>query len=193
MGTTTVNNRFRNNDIDQSSQDYTPFRNIGIEFGFIMVMTAVLGIFYPSFLGLNLSFMHCLVLGVSGALSVYSGIDKNPRQAYLINMGLGAFFLLNAVIGYLVGDPGLPRFGFYSGDQLRTMAPGFMELATTDHLVHLLLSVVFFVEGVSWKYHFKPQPGTPFLHSKGFRFALRAFIFALILTVIISVAYTLRA
>ena len=138
MATTTVNN------ISEESQDYSPYRNIGIEFGFIMLMTAILGVFFPSFIGLNLSFMHCLILGVSGGLSVYGGFDKNPRQAYHINMGLGIFFLLNAGIGYLVGDPGLPRYGFYSADQLNKMAPGFLELATTDHLVHLLLAVVFF-------------------------------------------------
>jgi hypothetical protein len=196
MATTTIRNTTLNSGEKAQTDDenlYSPYRSVGIEFGFIMVLTAILGISLPNFLGLNLSLMHSLVLGSAGALSVYSGFIKSPLKAYRINLGLGIFFLLNAVIGYMVGDAGAPRFDFYTPAQLDKMAPGFLELATTDHIVHGLLALVFFAEAFSWKFHIKPSDLKPFLHSKPFRLGMRVLSFALILTIIVSVVYSVRA
>ena len=196
MATTTFrNNRLHSQEKAQVINEtslYTPFRSVGIEFGFIMVLTAILGIFLPHFLGLNLSFMHSLVLGGAGALSVYSGMIKNPRKAYRINLGLGIFFLLNAVIGYMVGDAGAPRFDFYTPEQLDRLAPGFLQLANTDHLVHVLLALVFFVEAFTWKFHINPSDAKPFLHSRPFRLGMRILSVTVIFTIIVSVVYSIR-
>jgi hypothetical protein len=191
---------FRNNQLHSQKRTqatnettlYTSYRSVGVEFGFIMVLTAVLGIFLPHFLGLNLSFMHSLVLGAAGALSVYGGMIKNPSKAYRINLGLGIFFLLNAVIGYMVGDAGAPRFGFYPPEQLDRMAPGFLELATTDHLVHALLALVFFIEALTWKFHIYPSHAKPFLHSRPFRIGMRILSVTVIFTIIVAVVYNIR-
>ena len=108
------------------------------DIGVVMIVLAVAGMFDEHFLGLNLNLMHCFVLGLFGILSVWSGVT-NKRRAYLINLVSGVFFILNAVLGFLVGDRG------------HKMAPGFLELSTFDHILHLSLGLFFLLVAYFWK------------------------------------------
>lgn len=121
------------------------------DLGMVMILVAVAGIFNSRFLGLNLSFMHCFVLAASGMLAIWSGTTTREK-AYVINLGLGVFFLLNAVLGFLVGDRGHLKIGYGSSEDLIVkFAPGFLELSTFDHVFHLALAVFMFIEAYSWK------------------------------------------
>lgn len=156
---------------------------IGLALSFCLIFLAVFGVIWPNFFSLNLSFMHSLVLGGSGVLSVYAILTRDKAKTYLIYLGLGIFFALNASLGWLLGDPGNPRFGFYSPQQLDAIAPGFLELATVDHIVHGIISVLFFVEAFTWKEYLSGKT-----HAVGKKSLLRAtkvgsvlFIIAMIL------------
>ena len=116
-----------------------------------MIIIALSGLFWPQFLNLNLSIMHCLVLAVSGVLAVWSGLTSNRRTTFRISLGLGVFFLLNAVLGVIVGEPGSPRFGFFSDQEIQEVAPGFLELSVFDHFMHGILAVAFLWDAYLWE------------------------------------------
>jgi hypothetical protein len=122
-----------------------------MEIGFVMIIIALSGLFWPQFLNLNLSIMHCLVLAVSGVLAVWSGLTSNRRTTFRISLGLGVFFLLNAVLGVIVGEPGSPRFGFFSDQEIQEVAPGFLELSVFDHFMHGILAVAFLWDAYLWE------------------------------------------
>jgi hypothetical protein len=157
---------------------------IGLALSFCLIFLAVFGVIWPNFFSLNLSFMHSLVLGGSGLLSVYAIITRDKAKTYLIYMGLGIFFALNAILGWLLGDPGNPRFGFYSKEQLDTIAPGFMELATVDHIVHAIISVLFFVEAFTWKEYLSGKT-----HEVGKRSIVRVMKIATIPLIILTIFF----
>jgi len=124
---------------------------ISWDIGIVMMMIGVVGFFKPDFLGLSLSFMHSLVLVGFGALAVWSGMAKK-NVAFRINLLSGIFFLLNSILGLLMGDRGHLRLGYgTSEDMIVKFAPGFLELSTIDHLFHIVLAVFFFIEAYSWK------------------------------------------
>jgi hypothetical protein len=61
----------------------------------------------------------------------------------------GAVYLLLGVAGFLAGGPGTPSVPPGSGpdDRLLVVVPGQLELATMDHVIHVLLGLVFLVGG----------------------------------------------
>ena len=125
---------------------YNSYQGFGMEVGFVMLLIAFTGLFWPRFFNLNLTFMHSLILATSGLLAVWTGLMTDRQKIFRITLGLGVFYLLNAVLGPLVGEPGSGRFGFFSGETIQTTAPGFLELSYFDHLMHSILALAFFRE-----------------------------------------------
>ena len=95
--------------------------------------------------------MHCFVLGASGLLAIWSGLIDDRTKAFAVNLGLGIFFMLNAVAGFILGRPGTKGGINVSDELILKVAPGFLELTTKDHLLHLLLAILFIGEGIIWK------------------------------------------
>ncbi len=121
------------------------------DIGVVMIIIAICGIFDPHFLGLNLGFMHCFVLTAFGLLSIYSGVTTRDKS-YKINLITGLFFLLNSVLGFLVGDRGHLKLGYgTTEDVMVRFAPGFLELSTFDHILHFVLAFFMLLEAYSWK------------------------------------------
>jgi hypothetical protein len=168
---------------------YGPPQAVGLEFGCMLILIALMGLFDPGFLGLNLSFMHVLVLGSSGALSAWASFSYPQHLCYRINLSLGLFFLLNAVIGYLVVKLNGAGSSFYSTEQLNRLAPGFSELGFADHLVHTFFSIIFFGEAFSVKYH---HLNRSFLKRTFLKYILRTFIVLLVLSLVMAVVSRLR-
>jgi hypothetical protein len=168
---------------------YGPPQAVGLEFGCMLILVALMGLFDPSFLGLNLSLMHVLVLGGSGALSAWASFSYPQNLCYRINLSLGIFFLLNAVIGYLVVRLNGVGSSFYSTEQLNRLAPGFSELGFADHLVHTFFSIVFFGEALSIKYH---HLNRSLLKKNFLKIITRIFIVLLVLSLVMAVVSRLR-
>lgn len=142
---------FQSSPTQDESTRYNAPQGFSMEIGFVMIIIALSGLFWPQFLNLNLSIMHCLVLAVCGALAIWNGLALNKRRNFHISLGLGFFFLLNAVLGVIVGEPGTPRFGFFSPEKVQEMAPGFLELAVYDHLMHGILALAFLWDAFLWE------------------------------------------
>ena len=131
-------------------KNYT--QTVAIAVGCLMIVIGLAGILNSEFLGLHLSAMHSLVLCAGGSLAIWSATNHSSRSAYYADLGLGIFFALNAIAGFMLGRPGTPGVGYEAQDDLLLrIAPGFVELATLDHIFHAVLAVFFFSGAFSWK------------------------------------------
>lgn len=152
MSTTLFSNSKQPINISSETEvGYNPPSALGLVISFMLIMVAFFGLVWPTFFSLNLSWMHCLVLGGAGVVSAIAALSRNKRLTIRIYYGLALFFFLNAALGWLFGDPGSPRFAFYSEQQLEKVAPGFLELAITDHIVHFMIALAFLAEAFAWK------------------------------------------
>lgn len=133
-------------------KNYT--QTVSIAVGCVMMVIGLAGILNPEFLGLHLSAMHSLVLCAGGSLAIWAATTNDSRKAYYADLGLGIFFALNAIAGFILGLPGLPGVGYEAKDDLLLrIAPGFVELATLDHILHTFIALFFFTGALSWKRH----------------------------------------
>lgn len=138
---------------------YDPLEMITVVTGFTMIILAFAGLIDPAFLGLQLSPMHCFVLGGSGALAVWAGLtsEENRARARKVSLVLGFFFLANVVIGVMIQEAVKTRSVFNELTVSR-IAPGFLELEPWDHFLHGALAVVFFLDFFLIRKQKGPEP-----------------------------------
>ncbi|HEX8559351.1 MAG TPA: DUF4383 domain-containing protein [Pyrinomonadaceae bacterium] len=119
--------------------------------GVVFILVGILGFVAPGLLGMHLSLAHNLVHLVSGALALYFGFAGTLSGARLFCIVFGVVYGLLGVAGFLFGGAGahtvagVPEHG---GDSsLLRALPGSLELASMDHIVHILLALIFLVGG----------------------------------------------
>ncbi|HEY0079365.1 MAG TPA: DUF4383 domain-containing protein [Pyrinomonadaceae bacterium] len=117
--------------------------------GFILV--GILGFIAPGLLGLHLSMAHNLVHIISGAAALYFGLAGTLRAARLFDLVFGAVYLLLGIAGFLFGGSASHTVGgvpAHSADSsLLRVIPGTLEFASMDHIVHILLGLIFLIGG----------------------------------------------
>jgi hypothetical protein len=111
--------------------------------GLIFIALAIGGTLIPELLGLHLSLVHNLIHLISGVLALSLGL-AGSNKAYNFCLFFGFTYGLLGIVGFLMGTPGYPAVGHLEADQnLFRIIPNVLELGTTDHLIHLLLSAIF--------------------------------------------------
>ncbi len=118
--------------------------------GVVFILVGILGFLAPGMLGMHLSLAHNLVHLVSGALALYFGFAGTLSGARLFCIVFGIVYGLLGVAGFLLGHAGahtvdVPAHG--ADSSLLPVLPHTLELASPDHLVHILLGLVFLVGG----------------------------------------------
>lgn len=119
--------------------------------GVVFILVGVIGFLAPGLLGMHLSLAHNLVHLVSGALALYFGFAGTLSGARLFCIVFGVVYGLLGVGGFLLGGggahtvAGVPAHG--EDSSLLRALPGSLELASMDHIVHILLALVFLVGG----------------------------------------------
>lgn len=126
---------------------YDSSEMITVVIGFVMIIMAIAGLIDQGFLGLQLSIMHCAVLAVTGALSVWAGFtsEANRERAFKVSLVLGLFYLAN-LIGGLMLPQALKDRSVFNESLVREIAPGFLDLKSYDHFLHGALSFVFLMD-----------------------------------------------
>ncbi len=124
---------------------YDSSQGVELELGMIMIFLGLLGLFRPGVMGLSLTIVHCFILVFTGTTAVWSGLTMERGRVFYVALGLGLFYLLNAFLGYLLGVDGTPGVDLLSDEKIQKVAPGFLQLSASDHLMHLIFSVGFFV------------------------------------------------
>ena len=119
--------------------------------GIGFLLAGILGFISPGVFGLHTNGAHNLVHIVSGAVALYFGLAGTLAGARMFDLAFGAVYFLLGVVGFLVGGDGTPSAGMpgMSPDgHLFKLLPGTLEFGTPDHIVHILLGLLFVVGGL---------------------------------------------
>ena len=124
--------------------------------GVVFILVGILGFLAPGMMGMHLSLAHNLVHLISGALALYFGFAGTLSGARLFCIIFGVVYGLLGVAGFLLGGTGehtvagVPA-GHGADSSLFKALPGSLELASMDHIVHILLALLFLIGGFMTK------------------------------------------
>jgi Domain of unknown function (DUF4383) len=105
--------------------------------GALLVVVGLLGFVASRFMGMHLSALHNIVLLLSGTAAIYFGLKATPAAARTFCVVFGAVYGLLGLAGFVAGGPG----------NTVTIIPGALVLGPMDHLIHLILGVIFLSVG----------------------------------------------
>jgi hypothetical protein len=114
-------------------------KTIATILGVVFILVGIIGFFAPGLLGTHLSTTHNLVHLISGAISLYFGLAGTLSAARLFCIIFGIVYALLGVAGYALGTGPDRMF-----EALSSLG---LHLGTMDHIVHILLGVVFLIGG----------------------------------------------
>jgi preprotein translocase subunit Sss1 len=113
-------------------------KTIALIMGIVFILVGLVGFVSHNFLGTHLSMAHNLIHLISGAVSLYLGLRGTLSAARLFCLIFGGVYLLLGIVGFLLGT---------GAERLFTLIPGQLELGTMDHIVHVLIGVVYLIGG----------------------------------------------
>ncbi len=111
-------------------------KTIATIMGVVFILVGLVGFVSHDFLGTHLSMAHNIIHLVSGAISLYLGLQGTLSAARLFGFVFGAVYLLLGVVGFLLGT---------GEGRLFTVIPNQLMLGTMDHLVHILIGAVYLI------------------------------------------------
>ena len=97
----------------------------------------------PNFIGTHLTFSHNIVHVLTGAISLYFGLAGTLAAARMFDIVFGIVYGLLGVCGFLLGS-GNDRMW----EALSSLG---LHLGTMDHIVHILLGVLYLIGGLMTK------------------------------------------
>jgi hypothetical protein len=120
--------------------------------GAVLLLVGIVGFVAPGLMGTHLSLVHNLVHIISGALALYLGLAGTLSAARAFCLAFGAVYLLLGICGFLIGGAGTPSMPNMAADtHLWKVLPNMLELGTMDHIIHLLLGILFLIGGLLTK------------------------------------------
>lgn len=124
--------------------------------GVVFILAGLVGFISNDLLGFHLTFFHNAgVHLLSGAVSLYFGLKGTLAGARLFDLIFGAVYALIGVVGFLAGSSQSPSAGVPgpASEHLFKAVPGHLELGTSDHVLHIVLGLIFIVGGLLTKAH----------------------------------------
>ncbi|HEX6098480.1 MAG TPA: DUF4383 domain-containing protein [Thermoanaerobaculia bacterium] len=107
--------------------------------GVVFLLVGVLGFVMPNLLGAHLSPAHNVIHLVSGAISLWLGLKGTPAGAKNFCVVFGAVYLLLGIAGFALGT---------GAERMLTLIPDQLMFGTMDHIIHVVLGVVYLVGGL---------------------------------------------
>lgn len=117
-------------------------KTISTLLGIVFILVGLVGFAAPDLLGAHLSTAHNIVHLVSGAIALYLGLAGSLSAAKTFCIIFGAVYLLLGVVGFVAGS---------GDDRMFHAIPGTLELGTMDHIIHVLLGLIFLIGGFTTK------------------------------------------
>jgi hypothetical protein len=90
-------------------------------------------------MGMHLSAAHNVIRLVSGALALYFGTRGTYEAARTFCIVFGIVYGLLGLMGFLAGG----------ADYMLTLLPGQLMLGRMDHIIHIVLGILFIIGGLS--------------------------------------------
>jgi hypothetical protein len=115
--------------------------------GTIFVVLGVAGFFAPGLGGTHLSPAHNVVHIASGALALWFGLRGTLQGARTFSWVFGLVYGLLGLAGMVFGRPGVMH-DMGSDPKLLSIVPNVLELGRNDHVLHLIVGVVFIAAGL---------------------------------------------
>lgn len=127
-------------------------KTIATIMGIVFILIGLVGFISDNFMGTHLSMTHNLIHLISGAVALYLGLKGSLSAARLFCLAFGAVYLLLGLAGFLFNSgttTGLPANLTDGGTNTHMLhvLPGALELGIVDHLLHVLLGLIFLVGG----------------------------------------------
>jgi hypothetical protein len=117
--------------------------------GAAFVLVGIVGFIAPGLLGYHLSAAHNIVHLVSGAAALYFGLAGSMASARLFDIVFGAVYGLLGIVGFIAGSEQTAGVPGHSPDpNLWRFIPGVLELGRMDHILHIILAIVFLAGGL---------------------------------------------
>ena len=110
--------------------------------GVLFLLVGLAGFAAPNLLGAHLSLAHNIIHLVSGAISLWLGLKGTPSAARSFCLAFGAVYLLLGIAGFLAGD---------GAERMLTLIPDQLMFGTMDHIIHVLLGLIYLVGGLTTK------------------------------------------
>jgi hypothetical protein len=109
--------------------------------GVVFILVGVAGFAAPTLLGAHLNPAHNAVHLVSGAIALYFGFAGSPGAARGFCLLFGLVYLLLGICGWFLGT------GADHMLNLPSAASPVLMLGKMDHIIHILLGVIFLAGG----------------------------------------------
>lgn len=119
-------------------------KNVCMVLGAVLTLVGIIGFFAHGFMGMHLSAAHNLIHLVTGLAALYCGY-RSELTARRFCQIFGVVYGLLGLVGFFMG-PGtftIPEMSGTTDGNLMRVIPGTLEFGTPDHVVHLLLGIVF--------------------------------------------------
>ena len=118
--------------------------------GVVFLLVGIAGFVKMDLLGTHLSMVHNVVHIVSGIVALYLGFAGSLSGAKTFCLVFGIVYLILGICGFVLGKEAASGMaGMTAMDKnMWVVLKGQLELGRMDHIVHLLLGVVFLAGGL---------------------------------------------
>ena len=117
--------------------------------GTIFLVVGIAGFVAPGLGGTHLSAAHNVIHLVSGALALWFGLKGTLHGARMFSWVFASVYGLLGIAGMAFGRFGTPALHDMPADsKLLTVIPGWLELGRNDHVLHIVLAIVFVAAAV---------------------------------------------
>lgn len=112
--------------------------------GTIFVVLGIAGFVSPGMGGTHLSAAHNVIHLVSGALALWFGLKGTLSGARAFSWVFGIVYGLLGIAGMAFGHSGVSSMHDMGADsKLLTVIPNVLELGRNDHVLHIIIGIVF--------------------------------------------------
>jgi hypothetical protein len=135
----------------ESGKPKVPTQMISLIFGSLLFVLGLAGILSPSFAGLHMSLVHSIIIALAGAILFYNGHGNDSWKSFLSCLIFGLFFGIHAIVGFVMGGPGVPQVSYHAPDTaFLRIIPNFKEFGKADHTLNAILGVVLLGGALDW-------------------------------------------
>ncbi len=135
-----------------SAKQRNTIQNMVFVFGLVFLFLGIIGLVVPGLFKMHLSFLHNMIYVLSAFLAFFASLSQDVSRVKSYCSYMGVFYLVLAILGYVVGQPGYPTVGYLSEDQrLVKIIPNILEFGQRDHSFHMIIGVALMLMRLSWR------------------------------------------
>ncbi|WP_347358669.1 DUF4383 domain-containing protein [Bdellovibrio sp.] len=130
----------------QVESETSPAQWVCMVLGVAFVLVGMSGFVLPNLFGMHLGWGHNIVHILSGIVALWFGVGNSIITAERFSYVFGAIYGMLGLAGFLFGSNTsmIPPTMDYDSFWWR-LIPGYLELGTADHIVHVLIGAAFVI------------------------------------------------